>query len=791
LGVLLVAALIGWYGFLKPAPPPISDTDRARTHLIPLPVKMEYGNSNLHLDQGLAVDYLTPPSPRLERGVRRIFEFMESQVDFKIEREVQPNLEINVKSVTSDYPKLGVDESYTIEVSEDKINIKAHTDYGALYALETLVQLMEYGDGSWVIPEIVLEDRPRYPWRGLMVDVCRHWVPKEVILRILDGMASVKMNVLHLHLTEYQGFRIESKKYPKLHELGSEGDFYSQDDIKEIVEFAADRGIRVVPEFDLPGHSTSWFVGYPELASAPGPYKLDSIIGILEPVMDPTREEVYDFLDGFFEEMTGLFPDDYIHIGGDEINAKHWKENQSIQQFMKKNEFLDEHALQAYFNQRLHKILQDNNKKMMGWDEIIHPDLPKEGVAVQSWRSPASLWEAARTGNKALLSSGYYLDYKQPAAYHYGVDPLVIPGAIDIDIDSSNWKSWDVTMYFNETEIKGALFLFGSEEEQGLMSFMEANQGFVPTIDGNNLTFSHGTNFGEVNYDLLTEGDSINGVMSIAVFNLQLKGKRSGGTDMEGGIALPDFKKIEPLSPEQQMNILGGEACMWSEMVDKITIESRIWPRASAIAEKLWSPQQLTADVDDFNRRMLWFDGYLIQRGSEHQENTRRVLKEIVAERDLENVMRFVQLLQEDKFFNRMSLYGEEGLNTKIPLKRVVDAAPAESLEGLRFTMLINDWIATKNPEIKSILKKQLSTWSALASDLPLIENENLEDIKPHAIHLKQLSELGLEVIDGETIDTLEASRLLSESSEAYGATLLSLTKGFGVLLNHSSSKKE
>src|SRR5262249_10436465 len=167
------------------------------------------------------------------------------------------------------------------------------------------------------------------------LDVGRHFMPVELIKRELDGMAAVKLNVLHWHLTEDQGFRVECRKYPKLHQMGSDGLFYTQDQIRDVISYARDRGIRVVPEFDMPGHSTSWFVGYPELASAPGPYQIERTWGIMDPAFDPTREEVYTFIDGFIGEMAGLFPDDYIHIGGDESNGEHWKKNSAIQAFMR------------------------------------------------------------------------------------------------------------------------------------------------------------------------------------------------------------------------------------------------------------------------------------------------------------------------------------------------------------------------------------------------------------------------------------------------------------------------
>jgi hexosaminidase len=200
---------------------------------------------------------------------------------------------------------------------------------------------------------VSIQDRPRFRWRGLLIDSARHFQPLDVIRRNLDAMAAVKLNVLHWHLSDNQGFRIESKRYPKLHGLGSDGHYYTQDEVRGVIAYAQARGIRVVPEFDMPGHGTSWLVGHPELGSAPGPYAIERKPGVMDPTLDPTREEVYRFLDRFLGEMAALFPDAYLHIGGDENEGKHWAANPRIQAFMQRAHGLqDKHALQAYFNRR-------------------------------------------------------------------------------------------------------------------------------------------------------------------------------------------------------------------------------------------------------------------------------------------------------------------------------------------------------------------------------------------------------------------------------------------------------
>ena len=231
-----------------------------------------------------------------------------------------------------------------------------------------------------------------------MIDVGRHFMPLDVLRRNLDGMEAVKLNVFHWHLSENQGFRVESKKLPKLHQKGSDGNYYTQAEIKDLIAYAADRGIRIVPEFDMPGHSTAWFVGYPEIASGPGPYAIERNWGVMDPAMDPTNEKTYKFLETFIGEMTKLFPDKYFHIGGDEVNGKEWDRNSKIQEFMHSHNIKSNAELQAYFNEHVSKIVSKNNKIMVGWDEILQPSLPKN-IVIQSWRGPGLSRTGRQTGH--------------------------------------------------------------------------------------------------------------------------------------------------------------------------------------------------------------------------------------------------------------------------------------------------------------------------------------------------------------------------------------------------------
>jgi hexosaminidase len=780
--VLLVAIAIAWFGFLKPEPPPISAEDRAAIHLMPLPSELKLEKGVFFLDEGMTHDFSALSSPRLDRAMQRFYDKLSGQTGLAFGNGNKKVLILECLGNEKKYPSLGDDESYTIHVSAKKIVVKAAEETGILYALESLLQLLEYQEGKWSLPQLSLKDSPRYPWRGLMIDVCRHWVPKEVVLRNLEAMGSLKMNVFHWHLSESQAFRVESILFPNLHALGSNGHFYSQEDIREVIEFAADRGIRVVPEFDVPGHTASWFVAHPELASGPGPYALDTTMMGIQPAMDPTRDEVYDFLDFFFGEMAGLFPDEYFHIGGDEVVPSQWNENPHIQAYMKENSLEDPHALQAHFNIRLQKILAAHGKTMTGWDEILHPDLPKEGIAVQTWRDHSSLWESARQGNKAILSAGYYLDHKQPASYHYSIDPTVIPGAVDIEIDSLNWKGWECTLKLGEMLLDGGFYLFGEGDSlRGIMEFMGGATGFTDvTMEDNSISFVVKGPMGDIKFETFLAGDSLSGSANLSVFNLTLEGHRCGGSDMAAGLPLPEFKKIEALSPEQENNLIGGEACMWSEQVNALTIESRIWPRAAVIGEKLWSPGILTDDVPDMYRRLMLLDLRLEKLGLMHRSYRNLLLADIVSEPYIEALRVLTELLQEDKMFARMALY-QPTFYTTTPLNRIVDVALPESFIAYRFGEDVDLWLQSDDEAARERLIAALERWRVNHKELaPAFEgNERLQEVQAHSEHLSKLADIALAVFfDPAALQGREdeLSALFIAASESYGATNLPLS---------------
>ena len=541
---------------------------------MPVPAKAVFGEGRLAITQHFRVAITGKDEPRVLHGTERLIARIEKQtgmpLDEKLLRQAsEATLVIRSETAGDRVQNVNEDESYTLIITPEQARLSAPNPLGILHGIETFLQLVSTDANGFSVPVVSIEDRPRFPWRGLLIDASRHWMPVDVIERNIDGLAAVKMNVLHWHLSDDQGFRVESKRYPKLQEFGSDGHYYTQAQIREVVAYARDRGVRVVPEFDIPGHSQSWFPGYPKLASAPGPFDLFTQFSGYTPPMNPTSEYVYRFLDGFLGEMARLFPDEYMHIGGDEVGGKAWDTNPEIRAFMRRKKIKDDHALQAYFNRRILAILKKHHKKMEGWDEILQPELPKN-VVIQSWRGQKSLADAVKQGYQGILSSGYYLDHIRPASYHYLIDPIA-----------------------NET------------------------------------------------------GD---------------------------------------LTPEQQKRILGGEACMWGEYVDPETIDSRIWPRTAAIAERLWSPSDVK-DVPDMYRRLEALGHWLDTVGLTHNSNYLPMLRRLAGSAPVEPLEVLADVCEPVKNYSR----GREiQYTTFTPLNRLVDAVRPESMAAHDFAALVD-----------------------------------------------------------------------------------------------------
>jgi hexosaminidase len=652
--------------------------------LMPMPAKVQLKTGRLVIDASFTVG-ISGHSDVLQRAVERFLDNLRRQtgmppLDMKVTDAGQAKLVVHSAHESKAVQELGEDESYSLEISPSGAKLDAATTLGIMRGLETFLQLVQTTSDGFAVPAIAIQDQPRFLWRGVMIDVGRHFIPLDVLKRNLDGMAAVKLNVFHWHLSENQGFRIESKKFPKLQEMGSDGLYYTQDEVRDLIAYARDRGIRVVPEFDMPGHSTAWFVGYPELASGPGPYQIERKWGVFDPAMDPTQERTYKFFDGFIGEMAKLFPDQYFHIGGDEVNGKQWDANPNIQAFMHAHGLKTNQDLQAYFNTRVQKIVSKHGKTMVGWDEILRPDLPKD-IVVQSWRGQDSLAAAAKQGYRGILSFGYYVDLMWPASRHYAVDPI---------------------------------------------------------------------------------------------------------------------SAAANLSPDEKRLILGGEACMWSEYVSPENIDSRIWPRTAAIAERLWSPQDVT-DVNSMYQRLENVSRWLDWLGLTHNSSYRPMLRRIAGTNDVSVLRTFTDVVEPVKDYNREELAVVEATSLS-PLNRVIDATRPESMTARRFGNLVDALIGGHaDSEAKQEVIMLLIRWRDNQSNLQPLESQSflLTEIVPQSQDLTAVATTGLQALDyldrGERAPAAWATQqfaLLEQAQKPKAQLLLMVVPSVQKLVEASSGQK-
>lgn len=332
---------------------------------------------------------------------------------------------ISISNSDNDFGK----EGYTLVVSANNVMIEAAELNGLFYGVQTLRQLfpvkieskVKVENVDWVIPCVVVLDKPEFSWRGLNLDCCRHFMSKDFVKRYIDLLAYHKFNVLHWHLTEDQAWRIEIKKYPELTNKGAwrkyddgtvYGGFYTQDDIKEIVKYASSRFITVIPEIEMPGHSTAAISCYPEISCTGGPFEVGTLWGIYYDVYCAGNEKTFQFLEDVISEVVELFPSKYIHIGGDEVPKRRWENCPKCQARIKSENLKDERELQSYFEKRMEKFINLKGKQIIGWDEILEGGLAPEAT-VQSWRGVQGAIDAAKLGHDVIVSptSHCYFDY--------------------------------------------------------------------------------------------------------------------------------------------------------------------------------------------------------------------------------------------------------------------------------------------------------------------------------------------------------------------------------------------
>lgn len=648
---------------------------KEQLNLMPWPQNVVVNDGNFTLTKNFKVNISGNPNPRIFGGVTRFLRRLDGRTGIFFEQgfisklNEFPNAELQINCDKNGKIGLYEDESYSLDIKSNKITINATSDLGALHGLETLLQLLQNDSKSFYFPVSQISDFPRFTWRGLMIDAARHFQPVDVIKRNIDALAAMKMNVFHWHLVDDQGWRIETKKHPKLIELASDGLYYTQEEIRNIVKYADERGILIVPEIDVPGHGSAILTAYPEIGSkvitltggisekniqgtAIATYGIERNAGIFSPTLDPSNPKTYKILSELFDEVCPLFPGAYFHIGGDENEGKDWDANPKIQEFKKKHNLKTNHELQTYFTMQLAPMLKKHGKQLMGWEEILTKDLSKEAI-VHSWRGPnegvtagQSLVDAVKKGYKTVLSNGYYIDLMYPAASHYLNDPMP----------------------------KGA-----------------------------------------------------------------------------------------DLTAEEKARILGGEATMWTELTTPETIDSRVWPRTAAIAERLWSAENIT-DLASMRKRLENVSFRLEELGLTHIKNKDVILRNIANNQNVESVNEFSNVCEPLKGYTRNK--GGTEYQMYSPFTLFADACTPDAKESLAFNDAVTQYLANKTEDNKAKVASFFNKWIAvnkslieLSANAPLVQ-----PILPLSKKLSDASQELLLVLDNKsTLKTADLKSLIEQ----------------------------
>lgn len=416
--------------------------------LIPQPQEVMLGKGNFILNQNTLI--LADPD---SYEANFFIDYVEKHYGFKLKRLTGLVKENQQTIFFSEWPAdvvKGNEGNYNLEIKRDGIEISADDSLGIFYGVQTLIQLLPIEKSkSLKIPCVQISDSPKFKWRGMHLDVCRHFFPVAFVKKYIDYLALYKMNTFHWHLTDDQGWRIEIKKYPKLTDIGSwrngtmaghyneqrydtirYGGFYTQEQIKEVVAYAKERHITVVPEIEMPGHALAALSAYPELSCTGGPFQAAKGWGVFDDVFCP-KEETFTFLQDVLSEVMDLFPSEYIHIGGDECPKTRWKTCPHCQGLIKSLGLKDEHELQSYFITRIEKYVNSKGRKIIGWDEILEGGLAPN-AAVMSWRGTEGGTAAAKLNHNVVMSPGSHCYFDQYQA-EAKTQPLAIGGLITLE----------------------------------------------------------------------------------------------------------------------------------------------------------------------------------------------------------------------------------------------------------------------------------------------------------------------------------------------------------------------
>lgn len=708
--------------------------------VLPYPAEVQQSQDYFDLRAGLQLNS-PPDNPLLQAAASRFLTRLGHRAGFDIPLSGSAHLQLQLTgqaAAAGAVPQPDMAEQYHLHVTATEIILRAPAETGILRGLETLLQLVNNGQ----IAAVTIDDRPRFSWRGLLLDPARRFLPLPLLKRQIDIMAATKLNVLHLHLTDDQGWRFESKHYPRLQQIGGADGFYTQAELKQLVRYAAERGIRIVPEIDLPGHTTALGAAYPEFMSQSGPTQPERHWGVHPAVLDPANEQLYPFLQRLLAEVTAVFPDPYLHIGGDEVLSDHWLATPHIVAFMQQKQLNGAPALQAYFNRRVQHILQQLNRTMIGWDEVLDSNLP-DSVLVQSWRGTESLYQAAAAGHKAILSTGYYLDQPQFAGYHYRNDPLPQAVAATDLTQLQQWSAWQ----FSFTRLRGSavsgkllLLSFSDGTVKGAIEFSGRKAVMLNALvlNADTLSFTVDSWMGPLSAQLQL-GSTLSGQLYAGNAPYQVNGQALA-LQQSAAAALPFSLQSQTLDDSIRARILGGEITLWGELVTADNIDIRLWPNGFAVAERLWSDAAVR-DESSLQRRMQHIARQLTADGSMQHTSQQDAGFTALAGNLAGTLAQLSEVLEPAHYYHRLHQKSVADLyHQDAPLDQLADFLPAENPQLKQFSKVVQRWLTQQDAADTTWLSQQLQQWQNAANTLKKAADQpQYRRLQPYMAELQQI----------------------------------------------------
>lgn len=720
----------------------------------PPPQRLSERAGQASLDRGI---YISPALSSDEKVSGQLRSFVNQLNLLGISSSDPKGLELTITSHVGSEVR-DKKETYDLSISESGATLSFWDYSGLQYGLNTLSQILYSSRDQAALTALDISDYPTIGKRGVFLDVVSHWFPMEVLLSVVDQIALARFNTMYLHVSDDQAYRLQSKLFDKLNTQSSRGENYSITDINKLVDYAALKGIRIVPSIDVPGHVGALVSAYPELGLSDQEGRYTGY-GIQKAIINPAAKNTIPFLKNLIAEITEMFHSDEIHLGGGEVRYDLWLDNPEIIEFIEEAELTHPQQLHGLFTIQLYKMMEELDKVMILWDAAYRPEI-KEGkhISYMAQDDHRSSFGIADKGHTVISGVGWSLDKERNSSKLYAVSPYVAEEYFSEGLDKSVYLRFDLTGDLAEQEVSSMLVILG-EEPTNLNGYVSVTNKIYPfegaQLNDTRLIITSDDTDEKYQAEFnLADADDVSGVISLAGFSLQLNGKKTGGSDMTEGLELPELPETPRLA--RKNNIKGGVVIVRTAWMNQSNIRNKIRNSVEAIGASMWNQQEVSHSVfmHDFQRYQAFSS--VLSTSNESLKKYEKSSAEI--ESPLPSFLSLLEEISEAKRFADSPSH-----NANSSLSGLVDAIPSESLETSRFETLVETVINQGSSEnIKTEITKHLDNYipiyRAIKSDLS--QNAQLRDMEVLALSLSDLAKIAKHV--------MESGTLTAEESEYY-----------------------